>query len=132
MKFISVHVVIQHHHLFLPFVCRPLLPSSQSTSSGLAVLNRLVAQHNIPGVFGPLIDLISCDTRYDKSVETVAGNKYESDFSSRWAVFFLNIICFCFSFNWGHRLFQIVVDTDETVDRLLALMKQERQGRTCS
>ena len=74
---------------------------SRSTSAGLAVLGRLVQQHNIAGVYGPLIDLIACDSRYDKSVETVAGNK----------------------------LFQVVVDTDETVDRLLALMKKERAGR---
>jgi structural maintenance of chromosome 3 (chondroitin sulfate proteoglycan 6) len=74
---------------------------SRSTAAGLAVLHRVVQQHNIQGVYGPLIDLIQCDQRYDKSVETVAGNK----------------------------LFQIVVDSDDTVDRLLSLMKQERAGR---
>eukprot|EP00002_Diphylleia_rotans_P011245 TRINITY_DN2225_c0_g1_i2.p1 TRINITY_DN2225_c0_g1~~TRINITY_DN2225_c0_g1_i2.p1 ORF type:complete len:1043 (-),score=292.85 TRINITY_DN2225_c0_g1_i2:408-3536(-) len=79
--------------------------TGQVTSKGVSAIKRLAQMHRIPGVFGPLIELIDLsDEKFAKfftAIEVTAGNS----------------------------LFDIVVDTDETASRLLELLNQERSGR---
>ena len=74
---------------------------NKGTSTGLKILETVLAENNIAGVRGPLIDLIECDEKFNKCVETTASN----------------------------RLFQIVVDNDDVVSEILSKMKKFKQGR---
>ena len=53
------------------------LPTSllQATGKGLESLDRIVEDKNIQGVYGPLIQLITCHPRYFTAIEVTAGNK---------------------------------------------------------
>jgi len=68
---------------------------------GLKSVKDLAAKHNVKGVHGPLIGLITCEETFARAVEVTAGN----------------------------RLFNVVVDTDETAAQLLELMSKEGGGR---
>ena len=48
----------------------------QATGKGLESLNRIVDEKSIQGVYGPLIQLVSCHPRYFTAIEVTAGNKY--------------------------------------------------------
>ncbi|KAI8339568.1 hypothetical protein BC941DRAFT_254380 [Chlamydoabsidia padenii] len=73
----------------------------KNTSIGLSAINRIVEQHNISGVFGPLYELFEVDERFRTAVEVAAGPS----------------------------LFHVVVDTDETATKLLNAMNAEKGGR---
>ena len=65
-------------------------------------MKELVAKHNVPGVFGPLVELFEVDPKFVTCAEVTAGNS----------------------------LFHVVVDTDETASRLIELFMKERvKGR---
>jgi len=64
-------------------------------------VKRLVAKHKIEGVYGPLIELFSVDSNFEKCVETVAGGKL---------------------LNW-------VVEDDTVASRLIELLQREKGGR---
>lgn len=51
-----------------------LLPS-QAIGRGLESLNRIVEEKHMQGVYGPLIQLVSCHPRYFTPIEVTAGNK---------------------------------------------------------
>ena len=47
----------------------------QAIGRGLESLNRIVEEKHMQGVYGPLIQLISCHPRYFTPIEVTAGNK---------------------------------------------------------
>lgn len=73
----------------------------RATAAGLQTVEALAAREQIQGVYGPLYQLFRVDERYKTAVEATAGAS----------------------------LFHVVVDTDETAARLLALLQQEKSGR---
>ncbi len=47
----------------------------KNTSKGLAAVKRLVEEHKIQGVHGPLLELFECDEKFNICLETLAGAK---------------------------------------------------------
>lgn len=73
----------------------------RATAAGLQSVEAMAAREGITGVYGPLYQLFTVDDRYKTAVEATAGTS----------------------------LFHMVVDTDETAARLLALLQREKSGR---
>ncbi|KAI9024903.1 chromosome segregation protein sudA [Phycomyces nitens] len=73
----------------------------KNTTSGLAAVARIVNDHHISGVYGPLFELFEVDPRFRTAVEVASGAS----------------------------LFHVVVDTDQTATKLLETMNKERSGR---
>lgn len=61
-------------------------------------VQKVVQEHNIGGVHGPIIELFQCHARYNRAVEAVAGNA----------------------------LFHVVVDTDEIAVRISKHLRESR------
>ncbi|KAK3277828.1 Structural maintenance of chromosomes protein 3 [Cymbomonas tetramitiformis] len=74
---------------------------AKDISDGLDSIKRIVKNHSIKGVHGPLIDLMTCEERFNMAVEETAGNK----------------------------LFHIVVDNDKVASNLIHKLNQEAGGR---
>ena len=71
-------------------------------AKGLETVRKIAEEHNIPGIYGPLIELVSCSDEYKTSVEVTAGDQ----------------------------LFNIVVDSDQTASKIIRIMNQKRmEGR---
>lgn len=68
---------------------------------GLGSVRRLCRDHNIKGVFGPIIELLECDEKFFTAVEVTAGNS----------------------------LFHVVVDKDETSTKIIRYLNSEKGGR---
>ncbi|OVA00520.1 RecF/RecN/SMC [Macleaya cordata] len=68
---------------------------------GLNSVRRLCRDHNIRGVFGPIIELLDCDEKFFTAVEVTAGNS----------------------------LFHVVVETDEISTRIIRYLNSEKGGR---
>ncbi|PIA65437.1 hypothetical protein AQUCO_00100732v1 [Aquilegia coerulea] len=68
---------------------------------GLSSIRRLCRDHNIRGVFGPIIELLECDEKFFTAVEVTAGNS----------------------------LFHVVVETDEISTRIIRYLNSEKGGR---
>jgi structural maintenance of chromosome 3 (chondroitin sulfate proteoglycan 6) len=73
----------------------------QNTMRGLKSIRRIVQQHEIEGAYGPIGELFEFNEKYKTAVEVTAGMS----------------------------LFHYVVDTDETAQRLIQLLQQEKGGR---
>ncbi|KAF7197642.1 Chromosome segregation protein sudA [Pseudocercospora fuligena] len=73
----------------------------QNTARGLASVRRIVQREGIEGAYGPLGELFSCKDQYKTAVEVTAGAS----------------------------LFHYVVDTDETAEKIIKTLQQERGGR---
>jgi structural maintenance of chromosome 3 (chondroitin sulfate proteoglycan 6) len=73
----------------------------RDTSLGLAAVNDIAKRKKLNGVYGPLYDLFHVEDRHKIAVETVAGAS----------------------------LFHVVVDTNETAEKLIETMVQEKRGR---
>ncbi|KAJ3330378.1 Structural maintenance of chromosomes protein 3 [Blyttiomyces sp. JEL0837] len=73
----------------------------RNTSSGIQAIQKMTERQNLRGVYGPLYQLFSVDERYQTAVEVVGGGS----------------------------LFHVVVDTDETAQRLLDMLNRDRAGR---
>lgn len=73
----------------------------KNTSTGLAAINRIVREHNISGVHGPVFELFQVIENLETAVEVAVGAS----------------------------LFHVVVDTDETATRILEIMNKENAGR---
>lgn len=73
----------------------------KNTSTGLAAINRIVREHNISGVHGPVFELFQVIENLETAVEVAVGSS----------------------------LFHVVVDTDETATRILEIMNRENAGR---
>ncbi|GAA5798475.1 hypothetical protein HPULCUR_003879 [Helicostylum pulchrum] len=73
----------------------------KNTSVGLASINRIVNEHGITGVYGPIFQLFQVIPDLETAVEVAVGAS----------------------------LFHVVVDTDETATRILDIMSKERAGR---
>ncbi|CAO1622613.1 unnamed protein product [Parajaminaea phylloscopi] len=73
----------------------------RATSQGLQSVERIVRDHDIQGVYGPLYQLFSVDDKYQTAAEVTANAS----------------------------LFHIVVDTDATAGKVLEVMNRERAGR---
>ncbi len=72
-----------------------------SVAQALDEARRFARENKIAGYHGPLIELVRCDPRFRKCVETTAGGK----------------------------LFQVVVDTDRTASRIIAHLRKTKRGR---
>lgn len=68
---------------------------------GMAAVQRIVKEHNIEGVHGPLIELMETDERFHAAIEASAGNQ----------------------------LFHIVVDHDDIGSRIIEYLNKEKGGR---
>ena len=68
---------------------------------GLNAVQRIVKDHGIKGVHGPLIELMECDERFFASVEAAATNQ----------------------------LFHIVVDNDEVASKIIEYLNKDKAGR---
>ncbi|XP_010925132.1 structural maintenance of chromosomes protein 3 [Elaeis guineensis] len=68
---------------------------------GLNSVNRIIKDHGIKGVFGPILELIECDEKFFTAVEVTAGNS----------------------------LFHVVVETDEISTRIIRYLTAEKGGR---
>lgn len=43
---------------------------------GLNSVRKICREYNIPGVFGPIIELLDCEEKFFTAVEVTAGNRY--------------------------------------------------------
>lgn len=68
---------------------------------GLQSVRRIVRDHNITGVYGPLAELLECDEKFFTALEVTAGNS----------------------------LFHVVVETDEISTRIIRYLTSEKGGR---
>ena len=68
---------------------------------GLAAVQRIVKDHSIKGVHGPLIELMECDERFFAAVEAAAANQ----------------------------LFNVVVDDDDVASKIITYLNKEKGGR---
>ncbi|CAL9036907.1 unnamed protein product [Musa banksii] len=68
---------------------------------GLNSVNRIIKDHNIRGVFGPILELIECDPKFFTAVEVTAGNS----------------------------LFHVVVETDDISTKIIRYLTAEKGGR---
>ncbi|KAG6486834.1 hypothetical protein ZIOFF_055414 [Zingiber officinale] len=68
---------------------------------GLNSVNRIIKDHNIKGVFGPILELVECDSKFFTAVEVTAGNS----------------------------LFHVVVETDDISTRIIRYLTSEKGGR---
>ena len=68
---------------------------------GLAAVQRIVKDHSIKGVHGPLIELMECDERFFAAVEAAATNQ----------------------------LFHVVVDDDAVASKIIEYLNKDRAGR---
>ncbi|QDZ18462.1 structural maintenance of chromosomes protein [Chloropicon primus] len=74
---------------------------ARDIQNGLKSLQRIVQQHNIQGVHGPIIELFECKDTYNTAVEATAGNV----------------------------LFHVVVDSDEVATRIISHLNRGNGGR---
>lgn len=68
---------------------------------GLNSVRRICKDHNIPGVHGPLCELLDCDEKFFTAVEVTAGNS----------------------------LFHVVVENDEISTKIIRYLSAEKGGR---
>ncbi|KAK1265174.1 Structural maintenance of chromosomes protein 3 [Acorus gramineus] len=68
---------------------------------GLSSVNRIIRDHNIEGVYGPILELIKCEEKFFTAVEVTAGNS----------------------------LFHVVVQTDDISTRIIRYLTAEKGGR---
>ena len=68
---------------------------------GLSAVQRIVKDHGIKGVHGPLIELMECDERFFAAVEAAATNQ----------------------------LFHVVVDDDAVASKIIEYLNKDRAGR---
>ena len=73
----------------------------KGTSSGLEYIEQIVKENKIPGVYGPLVNLFSCDDQFNTSVEVTAGGS----------------------------LFHVVVENEQIAADILKNMTENRAGR---
>ncbi len=73
----------------------------KATADGIAAVDRIAAELNLAGVYGPLFSLFTVDDKYKAAVEATAGSS----------------------------LFHVVVDTDETAAKVVEIMNRDRAGR---
>jgi len=68
---------------------------------GLSAVQRIVKDHGIKGVHGPLIELMECDERFFAAVEAAAANQ----------------------------LFHVVVDDDDVASKIIEYLNKDKAGR---
>ncbi|RCH98817.1 Structural maintenance of chromosomes protein 3, partial [Rhizopus stolonifer] len=73
----------------------------KNTSMGLAAVSRIVNEHGIEGVYGPVFELFEVAPELETAVEVAVGAS----------------------------LFHVVVDTEETASNVLEIMNKEKAGR---
>lgn len=74
---------------------------ARDIQKGLKSLQKIVHQHKIEGVHGPIIELLECKDTYNTAVEATAGNV----------------------------LFHVVVDSDEVATKIISHLNRENGGR---
>lgn len=73
----------------------------KATAQGLQAVEQIAKQHGISGIAGPLYQLFTVDDKYQEAAEVTANTS----------------------------LFHVVVDTDETASKVLAIMNKNYTGR---
>lgn len=73
----------------------------QNTSRGLASVRRIKRQEKLGGLYGTLAELVKVDERYQRAVESTAGNS----------------------------LFHYIVDNDVTATKVIEILQKEKSGR---
>lgn len=73
----------------------------RNLSNGLEMIQFIKSRGDIPGIYGPLYDLFEVDEAHKTAAEATAGNA----------------------------LFHVVVDSDETAQRVLEILANEKRGR---
>eukprot|EP01134_Creolimax_fragrantissima_P007285 CFRG7285T1 len=73
---------------------------NKQLSSGLKAVMKIAEEHRLKGVYGPVIELFTCEEKFNTAVEVTAGNG----------------------------LFNVVVDSDETASRILSIMNENKIG----
>ncbi|KAG8058053.1 hypothetical protein GUJ93_ZPchr0002g26826 [Zizania palustris] len=68
---------------------------------GLNSVSRIIRDHGITGVFGPVLELVDCEEKFFTAVEVTAGNS----------------------------LFHVVVDNDDISTRIIQVLTREKGGR---
>ncbi|XP_072993969.1 structural maintenance of chromosomes protein 3 [Typha latifolia] len=71
------------------------------TRRGLSSVNRIIKDHNIKGVFGPILELVECEEKFFTAVEVTAGNS----------------------------LFHVVVESDDISTKIIRYLTAEKGGR---
>jgi structural maintenance of chromosome 3 (chondroitin sulfate proteoglycan 6) len=74
---------------------------ARDIQNGLKSLQKIVNQHSIKGVHGPIIELFECKDTYNTAVEATAGNV----------------------------LFHVVVDSDQVATKIISHLNRENGGR---
>jgi chromosome segregation ATPase len=49
----------------------------QDIRRGLNSVSRIIKDHGIAGVLGPILELVDCDEKFFTAVEVTAANRYE-------------------------------------------------------
>lgn len=52
--------------------------SEQDIRRGLQSIRRIIKDHNITGVHGPLAELLECEEKFFTALEVTAGNRYST------------------------------------------------------
>lgn len=52
----------------------------QDIRRGLQSVRRIIKDHNITGVHGPLAELLECEEKFFTALEVTAGNRYRKKF----------------------------------------------------
>ena len=97
---------------------------------------KIIAEKNINGVYGPLIDNFTCEDKYFTAVEVTAGNKCvspaysASQFSSSYLfekfISFAGRISLWFVVFLFFRLFNIIIDNDKIGSQILSIMNKQK------
>ena len=48
----------------------------QDIRRGLNSVSRIIKDHSIKGVFGPVLELVDCEEKFFRAVEVTAANRY--------------------------------------------------------
>ena len=107
----------------------------QAVANGIDSVLKIIAEKNINGVYGPLIDNFTCEDKYFTAVEVTAGNKYviTTSFGST----MLDLSCFekgvcckkilVLIYDFSHsRLFNVIVDNDKIGSQILSIMNKQK------
>lgn len=66
----------------------------QDLRRGLNSVRKICREYNIPGVYGPIIELLDCEEKFFTAVEVTAGNRYvKNNFLPHPLVSPLSLVC---------------------------------------
>lgn len=103
---------------------------TQDIRRGLNSVNRIIKDHSIRGVFGPILELIECDPKFFTAVEVTAGNRCKFlklvwRYLLAWlpSLWTFPLVFLLFS------LFHVVVESDDISTKIIRYLTAEKGGR---